>query len=72
MIAKIHVPDDGEGYDLTLDDEGSWSCPEFSEIADSFNALHADTFTEWNGDFGVWQANDAAAKLGGTVVFLRA
>ncbi len=71
MIAKVHVPDPADsGYDLTLDDDGHWSSADFPEVADSFNALHADTFTEWNGPIGVWQAHDVASKLHGEIVYL--
>lgn len=72
MIAQVRVPDDADsGYTLTLDDEGRWVSTEFPEIADSFNRLHADSFGEWNGPAGTWQANDVASKLKGEVIYLR-
>ena len=72
MIAQIHIPNEtDDGYTMTLDDDGQWVSTEFPEVADAFNSIHAETFTEWNGPVGAWQAHDAAEKLHGEIVYLR-
>ena len=72
MIARVRVADAEDGYEIVLDDEGVWTCDVFPEVADALNSLHAGTYTEWNGDVGAWQANDAARRLHGEVIYLQA
>jgi hypothetical protein len=72
LIAQVYIPDEaGDGYTMTLDDEGKWVCTQFPEVAEAFNQLHGGTFQEWNGPSGAWQANDAARRLNGEVIYLR-
>lgn len=72
MIAQVRIPDDADsGYTMTLDDEGQWVSTEFPEMASAFNQLHADSFGEWNGSIGAWQAHDVAEKLLGEIIYLR-
>jgi hypothetical protein len=70
MIARVQISDFSP-VTVTLNDDLTWECAQFTPIAETLNILHAGTFTEWNGAPGYWQAHDAAAKFGGHVDYLK-
>jgi len=68
MLAIVRVDDDPP-YMLTLEDDRRWTSDEAPEIASLLTVLQADTYGEWNGQPGAYQADEAAKILGGEVLY---
>jgi hypothetical protein len=69
VLARVEVPDDPP-YVLTLDDLHHWHSDDAPEVASALTTLHANSWGEWNGAPGAWQAHDAARLLKGEVAYL--
>jgi hypothetical protein len=55
------------GYLLTLTEAREWKSVQAPLLARRLNLVHAGTFTEWNGQPGAWQLQDAAKLTNGRV-----
>jgi hypothetical protein len=69
MIARVDVPDKPP-CTLILGEDRRWTSELAPHIASAFTLLHADTYGEWNGQPGHWQAHDDAKRLKDTVTYL--